>query len=319
MRELTMICLLVGCFFGCSQNESAQGGDGQCIPGKSEACTCVDGNSGAQVCNKDKTFDECVCGEGGSKPKAKKMLEGVERDRFTQSERYRQGKLQKERGKTYVVDEYREKLRQQPDNPAYQYLLARMLEPADEEKYSLCQKAAQAHPDYAWAWYCLSYWEKEQNNGDKALEYASKAYKHGADFEHIKTNYEFLSMDWYPRASLDSIPRFLTARGYYSNVSMTVHSIGVGRDCLASLKRSKYGFRGTYGACMRVTFTPRKRGNSYQSYQFCGHQMKIRDRSGELLNVVTDLGCKDAPSIETDLLINLNKNQVVASIVLDPG
>lgn len=36
---------------------------GQCIPGQTEVCACIDGSKGAQECKADKTFAGCVCGD----------------------------------------------------------------------------------------------------------------------------------------------------------------------------------------------------------------------------------------------------------------
>jgi hypothetical protein len=50
---------------GCADDGGTADGDGTCVPGMSEACTCDGGQMGAQVCEPDGTgFGECSCNGG---------------------------------------------------------------------------------------------------------------------------------------------------------------------------------------------------------------------------------------------------------------
>jgi hypothetical protein len=50
---------------GCAEDGGTADGDGACVPGMSEACTCDGGQMGAQVCEPDGTgFGECSCNGG---------------------------------------------------------------------------------------------------------------------------------------------------------------------------------------------------------------------------------------------------------------
>jgi len=44
-----------------------------CVPGRSEACTCTTGASGAQVCRADGTFDRCIC----TSPEFQRIRDGM--------------------------------------------------------------------------------------------------------------------------------------------------------------------------------------------------------------------------------------------------
>jgi len=70
--------LIAGCFVGCvggtgNIGEGSAGTDAGsdvsdeagCVVGQSAACACLDGASGAQVCQQDRTFADCVCEHGG--------------------------------------------------------------------------------------------------------------------------------------------------------------------------------------------------------------------------------------------------------------
>jgi hypothetical protein len=60
----TFLAVLTVLLVACASSPSST-----CVPGASVACTCSNGNSGAQVCAADKTLGPCMCtasGSGGS-------------------------------------------------------------------------------------------------------------------------------------------------------------------------------------------------------------------------------------------------------------
>ena len=60
-------CILAGVLAAAS---CGGGDDATCVPGTSIACTCTDGESGAQVCQADETYGMCSCTGGADAPTA---------------------------------------------------------------------------------------------------------------------------------------------------------------------------------------------------------------------------------------------------------
>lgn len=54
-------CICLRSDAGVSDTGMIDGGNAVCVEGDSKACTCTDGRPGAQACNSNRTWNDCVC------------------------------------------------------------------------------------------------------------------------------------------------------------------------------------------------------------------------------------------------------------------
>lgn len=59
MRELAVVCLAAAVVGGCGSKND------RCVPGASAPCACAGGQTGAQTCKADGTYDVCQCDVAG--------------------------------------------------------------------------------------------------------------------------------------------------------------------------------------------------------------------------------------------------------------